>query len=128
MTDNEARYKEALEKIRAHHTDGYGVGVGNTYTWANEALNPPPEYEEVEVVAWKWNYDKGPIPVTCPEFIAIPPTMRDIDSWIEMRGTYLRPIPQKVKRREEIERPHSSTLYNINHIPSGAKFFAEWLE
>jgi hypothetical protein len=44
---------------------------------------------------------------------------------VEMKGSYRRPVPGRVKCREEISRP-----YEIgNHVyKDGTKFFAEWEE
>lgn len=91
------RYKKALDWVLGSPLAGSSQLVKVSI---DEILNPPPEFETVEVVRWETTNRHG-----CPEWSTF---ADDAENWrkegrevIELTGTFQRPKPVKVERSAE---------------------------
>ena len=121
MTDEE-RYIRALEEIRIMALNPPANVLIRIATTANEALNPPLQYEEVEVVLYKcmncnWT-TLNKMSANCCKNPRV----------IKLSGIDKKPLPRKVKRREEIVLNGVYTKLEILQQYPKALFYAEWEE
>lgn len=90
-----------------------------------------PQVEEVPDVAYRIVRD-GQFYGIAPNFDALKEHIKlhPKDTFHELKGTYLRPVRRKVKRRERIALTGNSLYFTtiLGEIPSDAKLFAEWIE
>lgn len=126
MTANEEREElrrktEALERIKMQMNT-----TSSVYKIAKEALNPPQEFEDVEVFI-RAGSEPNTIWFVDPEDGYTKQLDRNTDVTIKFQ----RPKPRKVKRREEITIDNPILNVRIKSAsggPSHAKFYAEWEE
>lgn len=125
---NEERYKEALKRIWALSRNNaikcFGI--------ADEALNPKPQYEDVEVVAWQCptcdrlysdEFIDRKFPSVCCNVANSHKTL------IKLTGTYRREIKPKIKHRlcagKNSRDPENTIALNA---PPYADIYVEWEE
>jgi len=114
---------------------GNAIGLKGTFMveWGIDhildILDPPPKYETVETEPMWGLANKATGELTGDLFPTEESAADNIyPNYIPVKlsGTYTRPVPAKVKRRQEVSRSYCASGSNI--IPEGAKFYAEWEE
>lgn len=138
MTD-----KERISELEAAVSWALGEGDSDfgeiinsigPYWWRNElrAKAFPPKFEEVEVKEWVViDYRGRKLHYEDPE---TPRSEHPLSDIIEMTGHYKRPIPAKVKKREEIELLWVNEMSLVfvrgegNKLPLKSAYFREWYE
>lgn len=130
----EERYKDALERIATCKAITVPHSIaGQLRDIANNALNPTPQYEEVEVVRWGvyWKNSKT-LEGTYETEEEAKKEAGDLAAYIvKLTGTYRREVKPKVKRREEIEPGHDWLWENpdmLSKRPENSKCYFEWYE
>lgn len=126
---DEERYREVLEKIQSAC---YLLSAPQIKNMVDLALNPPQEMEEVALTRFEC--------LTCgfiekPELgITSPNKCCRTDERTTLAGHHLRPVRQKVTRREEItidDNAHWRSVHMDSEIPENTllgHFFYEWEE
>jgi hypothetical protein len=88
-----------------------------------ELVDPIPQTEEVEVIAWAMLNSEGEL---CNLRDKEPTTDSRHDQFFKLTGTYTREVKPKVKRRELVQIKRNGEVIGDQPIPNTAKFYAEW--
>lgn len=100
---------------------------GEKTAWIQTAFPPPaPQSEEVTVTRWFGVFEDGSL---SSQYNTEEEARQWVvtDKFVELTGTYQRPIPVKTKRRAEI--PADSVSHpNGGRYVEGTKFYREWEE
>lgn len=130
-----AELEAAIEWALGEGDSDFGEVIPPTgpYWWRKElrARAFPPKMETVEVKRWEriCTHQAGHYKSGADVHLL---TLCKSCQIIELTGTYQRPIPTKVKRREELSYVTDAVLLKsgekLGGGPSGLKLFAEWEE
>lgn len=129
---SEQRYEEALKKIvhiSAYSSETDAANIGQI---AREALNPEPQYEEVEIIAYgTFIGSEKPCKLgEWPTRIEANEASKRVDGSyiVELKGVHKREIKPKVKRREEVLHTGAISTISSEKVPDfpNRKIYAEW--